>query len=134
MSYEQEGDFCKIINVNKFYNYIKEESIGVFLLKFDKYFDSSQFLINLEEYESFIQEDVFDFECERFIKFDDDNNMFIRTEDIDHLISSLSNEMVSFILNHLVDIGILEMCWDNERDSFVWKLSKKYLKDDKKDI
>lgn len=49
----------------------------------------------------------------------------ILTLDLEKVLSELTNLLLQNILNTLVDMEVLEMCWNDETDNFMWRVNHK---------
>lgn len=123
----------KIKNLEKFKVYLKDKVWENFNEKFEDKFtleDDEEIPTYLKK-ESLTSEDlpdiIFEYEISKFVIYDDYDisQGYIIKRDIFKLITSLTNEIIGRHLNHLVEKGILEMCWDDVYDEFIWRPKQK---------
>lgn len=123
-----EEELKEIDDIEDFLLYIKTESFKVFLTKMlsvsiDIYKDDE--VVFAESEARFIEERLDDLEVlkdiERYI-IDANEKLYIHKEDAVMVIASIANDMLSKFLNNLVDLGILQMCWDPKNNEFLWRL------------
>ena len=120
-----EETIFAIKDVVAFKEYIRTQVWKKFQGKIHNFFDEeSASLLQKQNIDvPDIPVDILDYEIDRFILIDDndDNKGIILKRDIKRLITSLTNEVISYHLNKMVDAGIMEMCWDSERYEFIWR-------------
>lgn len=123
-----EEELKEIDDIEDFLLYIKTESFKVFLTKMlsvsiDIYKDDE--VVFAESEARFIEERLDDLEVlkdiERYV-IDANEKLYIHKEDAVMVIASIANDMLSKFLNNLVDLGILQMCWDPKNNEFLWRL------------
>lgn len=110
-----------IDNLEEFKQKIRSDAIEIFLLS---YKESKHFI---EKYnDQLISIDDVQCELKNYI-FIKNNEYYIDNEQIENVTRSVYQQLVFKILSKLVDDGILEMCWDSEMASFIWR-KKKYAR------
>jgi len=79
-----------------------------------------------------ITEEKLFFHFNRFIFSKDSINpnyksedLYVFKNDIGRIITLIANDIVSFSLNKMVDMGYMNLCWDKKKKDFVWLEKKK---------
>lgn len=118
----------RINNIDLFKTYIKKQVWDRFKFKMFDYIipeenNVKSILHRKEIDDKLLPERILDSEIDKFIILDEHDNSkgFIMMIDINRLILSLTNEIISKHLNIMVDEGIMEMCWDKNRCEFIWR-------------
>jgi hypothetical protein len=119
MKYQQEVH--KINNRIYFLNFVRKEATNTFLVIFQK----TQEFIDIYE-ECLLSDDLVQFEVNKYIFENPDNpsQLLVYEDDIEKIIKNIYRELVEKILNKLVDVGILEMCWDSKSSEVIWRKKK----------
>ena len=100
---------------------IRNNVFKTFLLTFLK---SNTLLKHYDE--DLLTTDIIDFWTNQYIKRKK-SIYYIYDSDVIKLEKEIYTEFVEIVLGKLVDDGILEMCWDSDIGSVVWKNNKSIL-------
>jgi hypothetical protein len=119
----------QINDLEEFILWMKEQAcklavshIGnLFFQDSDKYSNKE---IDIEEYD--ITDD--DILLEAFdILIEDTNDAtkyYAVSKDVSSIIGNITNKIIYNIMNDLVDRNILEMCWDGDKNDFMWRFTQ----------
>lgn len=117
----------EIDNLENFILWIREQSYTLAIRHIGHLFFNDQM-----KYENEIIDDEIDDEevfIELFPNLIEDesiaNKYYITSKDAAGVIKNIANKFLYNFINQLVDCNILEMCWDKNREDFIWRLTKK---------
>jgi len=121
---------CKITNMEGFVDYLKKKSWQEFSLKVAKHFKDKKDIKKIELDTDDIGDedlphDVIMFELRRFVFYGaDSKEPYILKYNIEDIVKTLANHIISKFLGRLVDQNILEMCWDSKFNEFIWRVKE----------
>ena len=123
---EKKDTLFRVKDIRSFKEYVRRQVWKKFCGKIHDCFDDEDddSILNKQELtEEELPQDILDCEIEKFVVQDefDRNKGYILKADIARLITSLTNELISNHLNSMVDIGVMEMCWDDKKCEFIWR-------------
>ena len=119
----------EITDIKKFILWMKKQTLVLSLYQIGKtFFDDPKFYKDkwdVPDEEDLSDNDVFE-EVFSFLVADEDKNgnYYITTDDAEEVLGVLTNKYIRNILSKLVDMGVLEMCWDGEQDKIIFRVSK----------
>ena len=122
----------KIPDVDSFIIWLRKQALRFALTQIGKnFFDDPEMYI--DEWDNYDpdQEDLTDDDVVEelsqvlYVEKGAKGDFYIKSQDASDLIGNLTGKLIYVFLNHLVDDGVLEMCWNSETDNFMWRVSLK---------
>lgn len=122
---------CKIVSMEGFVDYLRKMAWEQFTVKVSNHFKNKNDIkkINLST-DDVGEEDlplvIIMQEIRRFAFYDkEEEETFILRNNIQDIIKTLANQIISNFLGRLVDTGVLDMCWDSKFNEFIWQIKPK---------
>jgi len=119
----------EITNMKKFILWMKKQTLSLSLHQIGKTFfgdpDFYKDMWDVPDNEDLSDNEVFE-EVFSFLVADEEENgnYYITTDDTEEVLGVLTNTFIRRIMSKLVDMGVLDMCWDSEQDKIIFRVSK----------
>lgn len=111
-----QGTIVTVKNIRRFKRNLKDQVFKTYLLTFA----TSDFL--LQAFNEDLLTDELVYFWANYYTFDNSGELCIYELDRERLDKRLYQEFVERIMCSLVDLGVLDMCWDIETESVIWKI------------
>lgn len=125
-----DAPVIEIVDLNEFISWLRQQSLNLALMQIGKnFFDDPQKYVGIWEDpddEDLSEDDVFDEIIPYlFVDDNDQDKFYLLSKDAQKALGEVTNKLIYVFLNELVDEGVLEMCWNDETNDFMWRVSLK---------
>lgn len=124
----EEVSVIEIEDIDEFVDWVRKQALSFALERIGKSFfkEESKYdgLWEFPEEEDLSSDEVLN-EIDKVVVVEDQSKMLILTRDVERALGNVTNLLLQRLLGKLVDIGVLEMCWNPETEDFMWRVPEK---------